>query len=82
MVINRCHNELLRQLTRTLLDVPQVLDIGMFFAINHENVAPVSNDIPSGTMQYKGSSNQSGHFVRYSFSDPGSDPYILEKYLL
>ena len=32
---NRCHNGLRGQLTRTCLDITQVLDTGMYIAGNH-----------------------------------------------
>ena len=56
------------QLTRTLLYTPKVLEIGMFT----ENLSKISNDVLSEAIQYKGNSNQSGHYVTYSFSDSGS----------
>ena len=64
---NRCHNELRGQLTRTCLDISQVLDIGIYIAGNHENVTPISNYVLSGTIQHIGSSRKSGHYVTYIF---------------
>lgn len=74
---NRCHNELRRQLTRKFLDIPQVLETGMHTAVNQENVKPTSNDVLSGTIQHKGSSHQSGHYVTHIFSDSGSDSNLV-----
>ena len=74
---NRCHNDLRGQLTRTCLDIPQVLDIGMYIAENHENVTPISNYVLSGTIQHMGGSRKSGHYVTYIFSDSGYTVTLL-----
>lgn len=54
------------------MEIPQVFDIEMFIAANHENITTISKDALSGTMQRKGSRNQSRRYFTSSFSDTGS----------
>ena len=54
------------------MEIPQVFDIEMFIATNHENITTISKDALSGTMQRKGSRNQSRRYFTSSFSDTGS----------
>ena len=64
---NRCHNELQGQLTRTPLDIPQVLDSRLSIAGNNKNVTPISNYVLSETTQHSGNSKKSGHYITYFF---------------
>ena len=74
---NRCHNGLRGQLTRTCLDITQVLDTGMYIAGNHKNVTPISNYVLSGTIHHIGSSRKHGPYVTYIFADSGSTVTLI-----
>ena len=59
--------ELPRQLTRTRLNISQVIGIGMHVIGNCDNVIPVSNVVLSGTIHISGGNRKTGHYVAYIF---------------
>lgn len=69
---NRSQNELAGRLTKSQINISQVLDIGMFLAGFHENADSLSNYVLAGTVQYQGCSITNAFYVAYMFSDSGS----------
>ena len=63
LATNQCHNKLPGKLTRTCLDIPQILGNGMYITGNHENMTPSSNYILSETIQHMVGWRNRVHFL-------------------